>query len=133
MKLAIDESGISINEVKYINAHGTGTLINDEVETLAIKKVFGEQTSIKISSTKSNIGHLMGAAGSVELIATIMAMNNDYILPTINYKIKDEKCDLDYVANIGVNQKYNYALSNSFGFGGKNTSILIKKWSENDV
>lgn len=133
MQLAIEESGISKDEIKYINAHGTGTLINDSTETLAIKKVFGEKTDVKISSTKSFIGHLMGAAGSVELIATIMAMNNDYILPTINYKVKDENCDLDYVANIGLSQKYNYALSNSFGFGGKNTSILIKKWSENNV
>ena len=133
MQFAIDESGISIDEIKYINAHGTGTVINDETETLAIKKVFGKNTDVKISSTKSFIGHLMGAAGSVELIATIMAMNNNYILPTINYKLKDEKCDLNYVANEGLKQKYDFALSNSFGFGGKNTSILVKKWSEDYV
>lgn len=131
MKIAIEESGIDKEEVSYINAHGTGTPTNDKAETKAIKLVFGDKAKdIPISSTKSMTGHLLGAAGAVEAIVCVKSVQNDYIPPTIGYKEVDEECDLDYVPNKGRNVKVRYAMSNSFGFGGHNAVIILKKWGK---
>ncbi|WP_032121862.1 beta-ketoacyl-ACP synthase II [Clostridium amazonitimonense] len=129
---AIKEAGINKDEISYINAHGTGTEYNDKFETLAIKRLFGDYAyKIPVSSTKSMTGHLLGAAGAVEAIVSIKALQEGYIPPTIGYKVKDEECDLDYVPNKGRKADLIYALSNSLGFGGHNASLLIKKWEEN--
>jgi 3-oxoacyl-[acyl-carrier-protein] synthase II len=131
MEKAMIDAGISKDEVDYINAHGTSTLLNDKTETFAIKKVFGDRAyKIPISSTKSMIGHLLGAAAGVELIATILAMQDGFIHPTINYEIPDPDCDLDYVPNIARTQQISCALSNSLGFGGHNASVVIKKYAK---
>ena len=120
---------VSPDVIDYINAHGTATPINDKGETKAIKAVFGEKAySIPVSSTKSMIGHLLGAAGVVELITTILAIENQFIPPTINYEWPDPECDLDYVPNKGRKADLSMALSNSFGFGGANASVIIKKY-----
>lgn len=128
MAEAINEAGISASDIDYINAHGTSTPINDKTETVAIKKIFGEATKVAISSTKSMTGHLLGAAGGIEAIAIAKAVEEDFVPPTIGYQIKDEECDLDYVPNVGRQQKITYAMSNSLGFGGHNASLIIKKW-----
>ncbi|HAG44086.1 MAG TPA: beta-ketoacyl-[acyl-carrier-protein] synthase II [Clostridium sp.] len=131
MKMAIEEAQIEASDVSYINAHGTSTPYNDKFETLAIKSVFGEDAyKIPISSTKSMIGHLLGAAGAVEAIVCIKSLEEGFIPPTIGLKIQDEDCDLDYVPNVGRTKQLKYALSNSLGFGGHNASILLKKWEE---
>jgi 3-oxoacyl-[acyl-carrier-protein] synthase II len=132
MKLAIDEAGIKPEDIDYINAHGTSTKLNDKVETQAIKTVFGKHAyKIPISSTKSMIGHLIGAAGAVELIATILAMQNNIIPPTINYQTKDPECDLDYVPNEARKvSKLDIAMSNSFGFGSNNAAMIIRNIKE---
>ncbi|MCF6095811.1 beta-ketoacyl-ACP synthase II [Thermovorax subterraneus] len=128
MLAAIEDAGIKPEEVDYINAHGTSTPLNDKFETLAIKSVFGEHAyKILISSTKSMTGHLLGAAGAVEAIATVLTVYTDEVHPTINYEIPDPDCDLNYVPNISIKKKVNYALSNSMGFGGHNATILIGK------
>lgn len=129
MKMAIDEAGISENEISYINAHGTSTHLNDLCETLAIKKVFGDYAyNIPISSTKSMTGHLLGATGAVEAIICAKALQEGFIPPTIGYETKDEELDLDYVPNVGRSKELKYALSNTLGFGGHNATILLKKW-----
>lgn len=131
MTLAIKDAGINNEEISYINAHGTSTPYNDKLETLAIKRVFGENAyNIPISSTKSMTGHLLGAAGAVEGIACIKALQEGFIPPTIGYKVKDEECDLDYVPNVGREADLKYTLSNSLGFGGHNASIILKKWCD---
>ncbi|TCO72271.1 beta-ketoacyl-ACP synthase II [Marinisporobacter balticus] len=131
MKLALKNAGIPPKELSYINAHGTSTPHNDQAETEAIKTVFEEYSyKIPISSTKSMIGHLLGAAGAVEAVASIKSLQENYIHPTIGYKLKDKTCDLDYVVNKGRRVDLNYVLSNSFGFGGHNASIIFKKWEE---
>lgn len=128
MRLALDAAGVRADEVDYINAHGTSTPLNDKTETMVIKNVFGEYAyKIPISSVKSMIGHLIGAAGSVELIATLLAMENQVIPPTINYSMKDPECDLDYVPNVARSAKIKIAMKNSFGFGGKNSILVLKK------
>lgn len=130
MKLAIDEAGIKPEDIGYINAHGTSTPYNDKFETLAIKNLFGEKAyDIPVSSTKSMTGHLLGAAGAVEAIVCIKAMEDSFVPPTIGYKEKDEECDLDYVPNVGREKNVNYTLSNSLGFGGHNATLIIKKWN----
>ena len=130
MKLAIEQAGAKTSEISYINAHGTSTPMNDKTETLAIKEAMGEDAyKVSISSTKSMTGHLLGAAGAVEAIACIKAIENNFIPPTINYKVKDENCDLDYVPDVGRNVEVQYAMSNSLGFGGHNSSILFKKYN----
>ena len=130
MELAINEAKIQPREIGYINAHGTSTPYNDKFETLAIKKVFKEDAkSVAISSSKSMTGHLLGATGGVEAILCVKALEESYIPPTINYKVQDEECDLDYVPNKGRDKEIEYALSNTFGFGGQNATILLKKWS----
>jgi len=129
MKMALQEAGISPEEVDYINAHGTGTKLNDAAETKAIKIVFGGNAyKIPISSNKSMIGHLACAAGAVEAIATVMTIQNGIIPPTINYETPDPECDLDFVPNKARHQPVNVCLSNSFGMGGQNCSLIIKRF-----
>lgn len=130
MKMALEEAKLSPECIDYINAHGTSTHFNDLSETMAIQSVFGKETKVAISSTKSMIGHLLGAAGGVEAIAIVKAVEEDFIPPTMGYETPDEMCPLDYVPNIGRSQKVRYALSNSLGFGGHNATIIVKKWEE---
>jgi len=126
---AILDAGIEPQEVDYINAHGTSTPYNDKIETLAIKQVFGEHAyKLAISSNKSMIGHGLGSAGAVETIATTLTLNRDIIPPTINYEYPDPDCDLDYVPNKARVQKVNIALNNSFGFGGANAVLVLRKY-----
>ena len=128
MKLAIEEANIKPKNVSYINAHGTSTEINDKFETASIKLTFGADAyKIPISSTKSFIGHLLGAAGAVEAIVSVKALEQSYIPATIGLTIPDEECDLDYVPGIGREQVLDYVMSNSLGFGGHNASIIFKK------
>lgn len=129
MAMALRDAGIEPNTVDYINAHGTSTPMNDKNETLAIKSLFGEHAAkLAVSSTKSMTGHLLGASGGIECIATTLTLLNDMIPPTINYETPDEELDLDYVPNVARKQVVNVALSNSFGFGGHNATILLKKY-----
>ena len=131
MSEAIRDGGISINDVDYINAHGTSTPYNDVNETMAIKKVFGDHAyKLSISSTKSMTGHLLGAAGGVEAIATILAVKNDIVPPTINLTNPDPECDLNYSALMQTKRTIKSAISNTFGFGGHNASLLFKKLEE---
>lgn len=131
---ALADGGVKPEEVDYINAHGTSTPLNDKVETLAVKKVFGDYAyKIPISSNKSMIGHLLGAAGAVELIATILSMEKEMIPPTINYEFPDPECDLDYVPNKARPKKINVALSNSLGFGGHNATLVVRKYKPETV
>ncbi len=129
MKASVLDAGILPNEVDYINAHGTSTPLNDKFETLAIKNVFGEHAyKLAISSTKSMTGHLLGAAGAVEFIVSLLATFKNEIPPTINYDNADPECDLNYVPNKAINRTVNIALSNSMGFGGHNASVIVKKY-----
>ena len=131
MKIAIDRANISVDQVDYINAHGTSTPLNDQFETLAIKRTFGDHAyKLAVSSTKSMTGHLLGAAGAVEGIALALALQNGVIPPTINYENKDEQCDLDYVPNQARKQDIKVGLSNSLGFGGHNATIVMRKFEE---
>lgn len=131
MKLAMNEAGITAEQVDYINAHGTSTHANDAGETKAIKLALGEENARKtpVSSTKSMTGHLLGAAGAIEAIATVKALEEGFLPPTINYSVKDEECDLDYIPNVGRKADAMYALSNSLGFGGHNAVLCFKKWT----
>lgn len=129
MKLCLEDAGLKPEEVDYINAHGTSTAYNDKVETLAIKKVFGEHAGkLAISSTKSVTGHLLGAAGGVETVACALAIKHDIAPPTINLENPDPECDLDYVPNKPRKMKINIALSNSLGFGGHNATLAFRKY-----
>ncbi len=129
MEIAMSEAGITAKELGYINAHGTSTEANDAGETAAIKRVFGEYAyQIPVSSTKSMTGHLLGAAGAIEAIACIKALEEGFLPPTIGYEQKDEVCDLDYIPNVGRKADITYALSNSLGFGGHNSVLCFKKW-----
>ncbi len=129
MKIAIEEAGLTTDQIGYINAHGTSTPLNDMAETNAIKALFGERAyDMAISSTKSMTGHLLGAAGALELIATMLAMYNECIPPTINYEYPDPQCDLNYTPNEAKKLKFDSAVSNTFGFGGHNASIAIKRY-----
>ena len=131
MVRAIKDAKIKPEDIDYINAHGTSTHLNDLTETMAIKTALGESSKkVMISSTKGNIGHLLGAAGAVEAIFCVKAMENGLVPPTINYKEKDEECDLDIVPNEPRKTKLNIVMSNSLGFGGHNSSIILKKWEE---
>lgn len=128
MSKALENSGILPEEVDYINAHGTSTYYNDMYETMAVKKVFGDKAyKIPMSSSKSMVGHTLGAAGAIEAIITIMGMTNSLIPPTINYSVPDPKCDLDYVPNEARKSDIKTALSNSFAFGGHNSTLVFKK------
>jgi 3-oxoacyl-[acyl-carrier-protein] synthase II len=128
MKLAMEEAGITSKEVSYINAHGTSTPTNDRIETAAIKLAMGEDAyKVPVSSTKSMIGHLLGAAGAVEAVVCIKAMEESFIPATIGLSVPDEECDLDYVPGTGRNAELTYSMSNSLGFGGHNATLLFKK------
>jgi 3-oxoacyl-[acyl-carrier-protein] synthase II len=128
MKMALKNAGITPEQVTYINAHGTSTPIGDLYETMAIKSVFGNHAKkLLVSSTKSMTGHLLGAAGGIETVYTLMAMDKGVIPPTINYTEPDPECDLDYVPNTARDAKLEYAMSNNFGFGGTNATLLFKK------
>jgi len=129
MKRALDLAGVAPSEIDYINAHGTSTPINDRVETMAVKRVFGEGAhGVPMSSTKSMTGHLMGAAGAIEAIACLKAVETGVVPPTINYKTPDPDCDLDYVVNEARTAEVNTAMSNSFGFGGHNAVLVFSRW-----
>ena len=131
MKWAIENAGLGHNDIDYINAHGTSTPMNDLVETLAIKKTFGEQAyKVPISSTKSMIGHALGGAGAIEAVACIQSIRNNQIHPTINYETPDPDCDLDYVPNKARSLEVNNVLSNSFGFGGQNACVVFSRFEE---
>lgn len=128
---AVKDSGLPRADIGYINAHGTSTQVNDRVETLAIKQVFGEQAyKIPVSSSKSMLGHLIAAAGAVELITCIMALRRGVLPPTINYENPDPNCDLDYIPNEARERRVRHALSNSFGFGGQNISLIVSRFDE---
>lgn len=129
MNAAVKDAGIDPEEVSYVNAHGTSTKFNDEHETAAIKKVFGEHAhTLSVSSTKSMTGHLLGAAGGIEAVISILSIMNDIVPPTINYENPDPECDLDYVPNVAREMKVDCVLSNSFGFGGTNACLLFRKY-----
>ena len=129
MERAIKDAKITPNDIDYINAHGTSTHLNDSTETKAVKLLLGENSKVvKMSSTKGNTGHLLGAAGAIEAIICTKALENKLIPPTINYKEKDEECDIDIVPNKPVEKDLNYVMSNSLGFGGHNSSIILKKY-----
>jgi len=129
MKIALKQAGIAPNEVQYINAHGTSTNAGDIAETMAIKSVFGEHAyHLAVSSSKSQLGHLIGAAGAIEAVITVQAMLNQVLPPTINLQTPDPECDLDYVANAARPGRIDVAVSNSFGFGGHNASLAFRRW-----
>jgi 3-oxoacyl-[acyl-carrier-protein] synthase II len=131
MRLALKDAKLTPSQVDYINAHGTATPVGDVMETLAIKTVFGEHArSVAVSSTKSMTGHLLGAAGGVESVITVLTLVHGILPPTINYETPDPECDLDYVPNTARRAEVRYALTNSFGFGGTNASLLFKKYEE---
>ena len=130
IKMAINEAGIKVEDIDYINAHGTSTYFNDMLETQAIKNVFGNHAKdVSISSTKSMTGHLLGAAGAIEAIACMNVINYNKVPPTVNYKTPDPECNLNYTPNVAIDRKVEIAMSNSFGFGGHNSVIILKKFS----
>jgi len=129
MEAAIESAGISVGEIDYINAHGTSTPLNDLYETRAIKAVFKEAApAVAVSSTKSMTGHLLGGAGGIETVFCVKTIEDGLIPPTINYENQDEECDLDYVPNTAREKSVQYAMSNSFGFGGTNAALILKKY-----
>jgi 3-oxoacyl-[acyl-carrier-protein] synthase II len=131
MKMAIKDSGINPDEVQYVNAHGTSTKYGDEIETTALKRVFGDHAyKLCVSSTKSMIGHLLGASGGVEAVICVLSIKNKIVPPTINLDNPDEGCDLDYVPHKARELDLNIAMSNSFGFGGTNGCIIIRRFVE---
>jgi 3-oxoacyl-[acyl-carrier-protein] synthase II len=126
---AVKDSGLKVDDIGYINAHGTSTKVNDRVETIAIKHVFGETArTVPVSSSKSMLGHLIAAAGAVELIISVMAIRHGVLPPTINYEVPDPECDLDYIPNTAREKKVQHVLSNSFGFGGQNISLIVSRF-----
>jgi 3-oxoacyl-[acyl-carrier-protein] synthase II len=129
IRMALEDAGLGLNDIHYINAHGTSTSVNDRVESLAIKKVFGEQAyKIPVSSTKGMMGHLIAAAGATELIVCLLSIRDGLLPPTINYETPDPDCDLDYVPNKVREGRVEHALSNSFGFGGQNISLIAGRY-----
>lgn len=131
MQMAVKDAALQMQDVDYINAHGTSTPLNDSSETLAVKKAFGKDAMKPyVSSTKSMSGHLLGASGALEAIISTLAVQNDFVPATINYQHKDEACDLNLVVNEGLHTPVHVAMSNSLGFGGHNASIIIRKWEE---
>ena len=129
MRLALEDAGVQPESIGYINAHGTGTHLNDSCETAAIKTVFGEHAyKLAVSSTKSMTGHLLGAAGGVEGVFTALALHDGYLPATVNLKVPDPECDLNYLPNQGVERRVDYALSDSLGFGGHNACVVFKRW-----
>jgi 3-oxoacyl-[acyl-carrier-protein] synthase II len=131
MQAAIASAGLVASDIDYVNAHGTSTPMNDRVETAAIKQVFGAHARrLAVSSTKSMIGHTISAAGAIELVATVLAVRDGQVPPTINYDVPDPDCDLDYVPNVAIGAPLRAAISNSFGFGGHNDCLLVRRWDE---
>ena len=131
MRWAMQDAGIAPEQVDHVNAHGSSTPLNDQVETKAVKNLFGEHAyRLTMNSTKSMLGHLLGAAGAVEAIATALSIEQDLLHPTINYETPDPECDLDYVPNVTRKAEINIALSNSFGLGGQNASLVLSKYTE---
>ncbi len=132
MERAIKDAGIDSSEIGYVNAHGTSTPYNDKFESLAIKKVFGDRAKngLAVSSTKSITGHALGAAGGIEAVFSILALKEKKLPPTINYQVPDPDCDLDYIPNVARDAEVEYVLSNSFGFGGTNASLVFKRYEE---
>jgi 3-oxoacyl-[acyl-carrier-protein] synthase II len=131
MEIALKNANVSPEEIEYINAHGTSTILNDKTETLAIKKMFGARAKkIPINSIKSMLGHSLGSCGAIELIATALSIDNKFIPPTINYEEPDPECDLDYVPNKGRSQEIGRAISNNFSFGGKNSVVVIGNFKQ---
>jgi len=129
MKMAINDAGLAPEDVSYINAHGTSTAYNDKFETMAVKEVFGDYAyKVPMSSTKSMTGHLLGAAGGIEAIFSVLAIRDSILPPTINFETADPDCDLDYIINTHRKQEVNVAMSNSLGFGGHNATIVFKKY-----
>jgi 3-oxoacyl-[acyl-carrier-protein] synthase II len=129
MKGALADAQLEPRDIGYINAHGTSTQVNDRVETLAIKKLFGEHAyRVPISSSKSMLGHLIAAAGAAELIISVMALRQGVLPPTINYEVPDPECDLDYIPNVAREQRVRHVLSNSFGFGGQNIALIVSRF-----
>lgn len=127
MKLALKEAELTPEQIDYINAHGSSTTYNDKYETKAIKMVFGQHAyKLVVNSTKATIGHAQGGTGAIEAVSTILAMEKQVVFPTINYEFPDPECDLDYVPNVARERKINYAMSNSFGFGGNNACLVLK-------
>jgi 3-oxoacyl-[acyl-carrier-protein] synthase II len=130
IRQALDDSGLPLDAIGYINAHGTSTKVNDAAETKAIKAVFGERAyKIPVSSNKSMMGHLIAAAGVAELIVSVMSIGRGVLPPTINYQTPDPECDLDYIPNVAREKRVNHVLSNSFGFGGQNVSLIVSRWN----
>jgi 3-oxoacyl-[acyl-carrier-protein] synthase II len=128
---ALKDAGITADDVSYVNAHGTSTPIGDAIETAALKRVFGDRAKkVPISSTKSMTGHLLGGAGGLEAGISILALRDQIMPPTANYEKPDPACDLDYIPNVARKAEVTYALSNSFGFGGTNASLIFKRWTE---
>jgi 3-oxoacyl-[acyl-carrier-protein] synthase II len=126
MRNALRDAKLNPEDIQYVNAHGTSTELGDRAETMAVKKVFGDHARrLAISSTKSMLGHLLGASGAVELIAAIKSIETGVVHPTINYQTADPECDLDYVPNTAREMKVRRAISNSFGFGGHNCSLIV--------
>jgi 3-oxoacyl-[acyl-carrier-protein] synthase II len=130
IRMAVEDAKANFDEIDYINAHGTSTTVNDKVESLAVKKVFGDRAyKIPVSSTKSMLGHLIAAAGATELIYCILAIRDNVVPPTTNYEHPDPDCDLDYVPNEAREARCDKVLSNSFGFGGQNITLLVERFS----
>ena len=128
MRNALNDAGLDVTEVDYINAHGTSTLVGDVAETVAVKTLFGDHASkLAVSSTKSMTGHLLGAAGGIEAVFSVLAIHNNVAPPTINLDNPADGCDLDYVANTAREMPINVSLSNSFGFGGTNGTVVFRE------
>jgi 3-oxoacyl-[acyl-carrier-protein] synthase II len=126
MRRAIADAGLNPADIGYVNAHGTSTSVNDRVETISCKAVFGDNAkNVPVSSTKSMMGHLIAAAGVTEMIVCLMALRDQTLPPTINLENPDPECDLDYIPNVARPAKIRYALNNSFGFGGQNVSLVV--------